>query len=63
MTQDERKKCEDCNGRSYTIRTWYYLTATQDEFYLEARVRCLECHGTGLAPYDGDRYGIDWERE
>ena len=63
MPQDERKKCQECRGKGYTVRIYnHYSTAHGDFVTTEAQVRCEECHGTGFAPYEGDRSGTEWER-
>lgn len=51
-------KCSDCDGKGYNEQNFKegYLIVT-------VKVWCETCKGTGKVKYEGDRKGVEWERE
>ena len=51
-------KCDKCNGKGYQPAN------RQIDGRLESlKELCPECKGSGTIQYDGDRSGVEWERE
>ena len=51
-------KCDKCAGKGYVVQA-----ARLGLLLVGIRVWCAKCKGKGEHPYEGDRSGIEWERE
>ncbi len=51
-------ECDKCKGKGYTNQNF-----REGSLLVSVKVGCEKCSGTGQVKYEGDRTGIEWERE
>ncbi len=51
-------KCDECDGKG-----WKNHNCREGNLLSCFKKWCEKCEGRGELPYDGDRNGIEWERE
>ena len=51
-------KCDQCKGKGYIEQNY-----KNGSLLVPVKEWCEACKGTGRIKYEGDRTGIEWERE